>query len=66
MTDVDSDDKYVAELKAVHAEFEHRFRQLNDIAERNGGAYGPVAEELKQVCQNLRATKKALEKVIVQ
>lgn len=45
---------YLEELNASKAEFAHRLRQLNDIVERNGGAYGPVAEELQQVQQNLK------------
>lgn len=64
MTDANTENDYVNELNAARAEFEHRLRQLKDIAERNGGAYGPVDEELKQVHQNLREIEKALEKVI--
>lgn len=64
MTDANTDHEYVNELNAARAEFEHRLRQLNDIAERNGGAYGPVGEELKRVRQNLKATEKALEKAV--
>lgn len=63
MTGAVSDNEYVNELKAARAEFEHRLRQLNDIAERNGGAFGPVGEELKQVRQNLKETEQALQKV---
>lgn len=62
MTTANAETEYVNELNAARAEFEHRLRQLNDIVERNGGAFGPVGDELKQVRQNLRATEKALEK----
>jgi hypothetical protein len=64
LTDANTDHEYVNELNAARAEFEHRLRQLNDIAERNGVAYGPVGEELKQVRQNLKEIVEALEKVI--
>ena len=62
MTDANTDNGYVNELNAARAEFEHRLRQLSDIAERNGGAHGPVGDELKQVRRNLKETEKALEK----
>lgn len=62
MTGANADTEYVNALNAARAEFEHRLRQLNDIAERNGVAYGPVGEELKRVRQNLKQTEKALER----
>lgn len=55
--------EYLNELKASRAEFEHRLRQLNDIVERNGGAYGPIAEELSRVRSNLKAVEHEVKKV---
>lgn len=54
--------EYLNELKASRAEFEHRLRQLNDIVERNGGAYGPVADEIRQVQRNLKHVEIELKK----
>ncbi|GEM_PF-2788931 len=62
MTDKTLSDDDINELKAARAEFEHRLRQLNDIAERNGGAFGPVDEERRIVRQNLNETEKTLKK----
>ncbi len=55
-------DDYISELKAARAEFEHRLRQLNDIAERNGGAFAPIDEERRLIRQNLQETEQALKK----
>lgn len=55
--------EYLDELNASKAEFEHRLRQLNDIVERNGGAFGTVAEELQRVRDNLKRIEKERMKV---
>ncbi len=66
MTDVDAISRLESEERALAsalAEFEHEARRVGDQLERQGGPTFALETRLKQLHQNVNATRRELERI---